>query len=129
VVDCLKSLRAALLSQDTHWEGAFAPTHTLIVTFSSPICLLYWLGTCVNFIPNSEWSIPLFCWLFAPCFSAIYSLQECSSLFEELKGGAAFAGYVVGRHLCMHPYFDCCLYFFNLLAVLAGHLCEFHTKQ
>jgi hypothetical protein len=29
----------------------------------------------------------------------------------------------------MHPYFDCCLYFFNLLAVLAEYLCEFHTKQ
>jgi hypothetical protein len=30
-----------------------------------------------------------------PCFSAINSLQECSSLFEEPKGGAAFAGYAV----------------------------------
>jgi hypothetical protein len=31
---------------------------------------------------------------------------------------------VVGRHLCMHPYF-----FFNLLFVLAWLLCEFHTEQ
>jgi hypothetical protein len=69
------------------------------------------------------------CQLFAPHFSAINSLQECSSLFEEPKGGATFVGYVAGRRLCMHPYFDCCLYFFNLLAVLAGHLCEFYTKQ
>jgi hypothetical protein len=69
------------------------------------------------------------CWLFAPHYSAINSLQECSSLFEEPKGSATFAGYVAGRRLCMHPYFDCCLYFFNLLAVLAGYLCEFHTKQ
>ncbi len=32
------------------------------------------------------------CWLFAPRFSAIDSLQECSQLFEALKGGTAFAG-------------------------------------
>jgi hypothetical protein len=32
------------------------------------------------------------CWLLAPRFSAIDSLQECSSLFEEPKGGAAFTG-------------------------------------
>jgi hypothetical protein len=69
------------------------------------------------------------CWLFVPHFSAIDSLQECSSLFEELKGSTAFAGYVAGRRICMHPYFDCHLYFFNLLAVLAGYLCEFHTEQ
>jgi hypothetical protein len=59
-VHCLKSRRAALLSQDTWWEGTFACTHTLIVTCTSLICLLYWLGTCVNFIPNSEWSLALF---------------------------------------------------------------------
>jgi hypothetical protein len=69
------------------------------------------------------------CQLFAPSFSAIDSLQECSSLFEKPKGGTAFAGYAVGRHLCMYPYFDCCFYFSNSFAVLAGHLCEFHTKQ
>jgi hypothetical protein len=62
-------------------------------------------------------------------FSAIDSLQECSSLLEELKGSAAFTGYAVGRCLRTHPYFDCCLYFSNLFALLAGHLCEFHTKQ
>jgi hypothetical protein len=50
-------------------------------------------------------------------------------LFEELKGGAAYAGYVVGRHLRMHPYFDCRLHFANSFAVLAGYLCEFHTEQ
>jgi hypothetical protein len=69
------------------------------------------------------------CWLFAPRYSAIDSLQESSSLFEELKGGAAFAGFVAGRRLRTHPYFDCCYYFSNSFAVLAGHLCEFHTKQ
>ncbi len=53
--------------------------------------LLYWLCTCVNFILNSEGSLPLFLWLFVPCFSAINRLQECSQLFEELKDGAAFA--------------------------------------
>jgi hypothetical protein len=41
-------------------EGAFACTHTLIVACTSLIYLLYWLGTCVNFIPNSEWSLTLF---------------------------------------------------------------------
>jgi hypothetical protein len=44
-----------------------------------------------------------FHWLFAPSFSAINSLQECSSLFEELKGGTAFAGYAAGRHLHIFP--------------------------
>jgi hypothetical protein len=50
-------------------------------------------------------------------------------LFEELKGSAAFAGLVVGRHLHTHPYFISCLYFSNSVALLAGHLCEFHNKQ
>jgi hypothetical protein len=50
-------------------------------------------------------------------------------LFEELKGGAAFAGLAAGRHLCTHPYFVSCLYFSDLVAVLAGHLFEFHTEQ
>jgi hypothetical protein len=83
----------------------------------------------VNFIPNSEGSLALFLLVVCPMFSAIDSLQECSSLFEVPKGSAAFAGYVVGRCLHTHPYFDCHLYFFNLLAILAGHLCEFHTEQ
>jgi hypothetical protein len=59
-VHCLKSWRAVLLSQDTWREGTFACTHNLIVACTSLICLLYWLGTCVNFIPNSEWSLALF---------------------------------------------------------------------
>jgi hypothetical protein len=41
----LKSQRAALLSHDTWQEGAFACTHTSIVACTSPIRLLYWLGT------------------------------------------------------------------------------------
>jgi hypothetical protein len=73
------------------WEGAFKHTHTLIVACTSLICLLYWLGTCVYFILNSEWSLALFPSV-APHFSAINSLQECSQFFEEHKGGAAFAG-------------------------------------
>jgi hypothetical protein len=59
-VHCLKSQRVALLSQDMWREGAFTCTHTLIVACTSFIRLLYWLGTCVNFIPNSEWSLALF---------------------------------------------------------------------
>jgi hypothetical protein len=69
------------------------------------------------------------CWLFAPCFSAIDSLQEHSRLFEELKGSAAFAGREAGRSLCTNPYFVYCMYLLDLVAVLAGHLCEFHTEQ
>jgi hypothetical protein len=47
-------------------EGVFAHTHTLIVAFTSPIPLLYWLGTCVNFIPNSEGSLALFLLVVCP---------------------------------------------------------------
>jgi hypothetical protein len=50
-------------------------------------------------------------------------------LFEQLKGSTVFAGLAAQRLLCTHPYFISCLYFSNLVAVLAGHLCEFHTKQ
>jgi hypothetical protein len=47
----------------------------------------------VNFILNSKGGALLSsCQLFAPRFSAIDSLEECSQLFEELKGGAAFTG-------------------------------------
>jgi hypothetical protein len=35
----------------------------------------------------------------------------------------------VGRHLCTQPYFISCLYFSNLVAALAGNLCELHIKQ
>jgi hypothetical protein len=59
-VHCLKSRRVALLSQDTWREGAFAHTHTLSNACTSLIRLLYWLGTCVNFILNSEGSLALF---------------------------------------------------------------------
>jgi hypothetical protein len=51
---------AVLVSQDLRWEGTFARTHTLIVAITSLIHLLYWLGTCVSFIPNSEGSVALF---------------------------------------------------------------------
>jgi hypothetical protein len=59
-VNCLKSLRAGLLSQDWQWEGAFAHTHTSFLACTSLIWLLFWLGTCVNFILNSEGSLALF---------------------------------------------------------------------
>jgi hypothetical protein len=59
-VDCLKSLRAVLLLQHRQWEGAFACTHTLFLGCTYWIWLLCWLGTCVNFIPNSEGSLALF---------------------------------------------------------------------
>jgi hypothetical protein len=39
--------KGSAASQDTQQEGAFACTHTLIVACTSPIHLLYWLGTCV----------------------------------------------------------------------------------
>jgi hypothetical protein len=92
-VDCLKSWRAARLLQDTQWEGAFACTHTSILACTSPNWLLYsWLGTCVNLYWTVRGALLCSCQLFAPHFSAIDSLQECSWLFEEPKGGAAFAG-------------------------------------
>jgi hypothetical protein len=49
------------------------------------------------------------CRLLAPRFSAIDSLQECSSLFEEPKRSAAFAGYAAGRYLHIFPtsFWDC----------------------
>jgi hypothetical protein len=56
--------------------------------------------------------------LFAPRFSAIDILQECSSLFEEPKGSAAFAGFAAGRRLCMNPYLDCHYYFSNLFSII-----------
>jgi hypothetical protein len=125
-VNCLKSLSKAVLSQDWQWEGAFACPHTLFLACTSLIWLLFWLGTHVNLIPNSEGSLALF---LSPHVSAIDSLQECSRLFEEVKGSTAFKRLAVGRCLCMHPYFVSCLYFSNLVAVLAGHLCEFHIEQ
>jgi hypothetical protein len=64
----LKSQRLALLLQDRQQEGAFTCTHTLIVACTSLIRLLYRLGTCVNFIPNSEWSIALFPLVVCPTF-------------------------------------------------------------
>jgi hypothetical protein len=65
-VHCLKSQRAVLLLQDMQREGTFARTHTSIVTITSTIRLLYWLGTCVNFIPNSEGSVALFLLVVCP---------------------------------------------------------------
>jgi hypothetical protein len=79
--------------------------------------LLYWLGTCENFIPNSNGALLCSFHLFAQHFSAINSLQECSWLFEELKGSAAFAGLVAGRHLCTltHTLFLACTSWIRLL--------------
>jgi hypothetical protein len=87
------------------------------------------LYSCLGLVWISYWTVRgallCSCRLFAPHFSAIDSLQECSSLFEELKGGTAFAGYAAGRRLCMYPYFDCHFYFFNSFAVLAGTCVNF----
>jgi hypothetical protein len=65
-VNCLKSWRVALLSQVWWQEGAFACTHTSFFACTSQIWWLYWLGTCVNFIPNSEWSLALFLLVVCP---------------------------------------------------------------
>jgi hypothetical protein len=75
-VHCLKSQRAALLLQDMWQEGAFPCTHTLIVACTSSIHLLYWLCTCVNFIPNSEGSVALF--LSVVCPMLFLQLIVCS---------------------------------------------------
>jgi hypothetical protein len=58
-VHCLKRRMAALLSQDTWQEATFACTHTLIFTCTSFICLLYWLGTCVNYQKSPDFRIRL----------------------------------------------------------------------
>jgi hypothetical protein len=88
----LKSQRAALLSQDTWREGTFAHTHTSIVTFTSPICLLYWLGTCVNFIPNSEGSIALFLSVVCPMlFLQCLKSQRAALLSQDTRQEGAFA--------------------------------------
>jgi hypothetical protein len=70
-VDCLKSLRVALLSQDRQWEGTLTCTHTLFLASTYQIQLLYWLGTCVNFIPNSEGSLALFLSVVCPMLFCI----------------------------------------------------------
>jgi hypothetical protein len=112
----LKSQRAVLLLQDTQWEVAFACTHTLIVACTSPIlCCIGWALVWISYRTVSG---ALLCshQLFAPHFSAIDSLQECSSLFEELKGGAAFAGYVAGRPLHIFPtsFCDCFCFVYHI---------------
>jgi hypothetical protein len=56
----LEPIPRLLFFEDWQWEGAFACTHTLFPACTSWILLLYWLGTCVNFIPNSEGSLALF---------------------------------------------------------------------
>jgi hypothetical protein len=71
-VNCLKSLRVVLLSQDWQWEGAFAHTHTSFLTCTSQIWLLHCLGTCVNFIPNSEGSLGLFLLVVCPTLFCIW---------------------------------------------------------
>jgi hypothetical protein len=89
----------------------------LIVACTSPIHLLYWLGTCVWISYQTvRGALLCSCRLFAPHFSAINSLQECSSLFDELKGSAAFAGYMAGRHLHLFPtsFWDCFHFFYHI---------------
>jgi hypothetical protein len=57
----LMSWRVVLLLQDERLrEGTFTHTHTLFLACTSLIWLVYWLGTCVNFTLNSEWSLALF---------------------------------------------------------------------
>jgi hypothetical protein len=80
-----------------------------------------WLGICVNFIPNSEGSLALFLLVACPhiflqsivCRSAVDCLksQRVVLLLQDMRQEGAFA------------------YFSNSFAVLAGHLCEFHTKK
>jgi hypothetical protein len=55
-----------LLLQDRQQEGTITHTHTLFLACTSMIWLLYWLGTCVNFILNSEWSLALFLLVVCP---------------------------------------------------------------
>jgi hypothetical protein len=56
------------------------------------------------------------------CRSAVHCLksQRAALLSQDTRREGAFY---------THPYFDCCYYFSNSFAVLAGHLCEIHTEQ
>jgi hypothetical protein len=103
-VDCLKSWRAVLLLQDWWQEDTFKCTLTCLVLLRFGCCIgwaLVWIS-----YRTVKGALLCSCWLFAPCFSAIDSLQECSQLFEELKGGAGCFCRIGGRKAPSHaPYF------------------------
>ncbi len=82
-VNCLKSLRAVLLSQDRWWEGTFAHTHTLFLACTYRIWLLCWLNSCVNFI-TEQWEEPFS----VPVGSLPHALLQliiCKSAVDCLK--------------------------------------------
>jgi hypothetical protein len=78
--------------QDRQREGTFARIHTLFLACTYQIWLLLAWQLCEFHTETVRGALLSSCWLFASHFSAIDSLQECSRLFEELKGGAAFTG-------------------------------------
>jgi hypothetical protein len=61
-----EELKGGAASQDRRQEGTFACTRTLFLACTYQIWLLRWLGTCVNFIPNSEQSLVLFLLVVCP---------------------------------------------------------------
>jgi hypothetical protein len=87
-----EKLKGVLLLQDRWWEGTFTCTHTLLLACTSPILLLYWQVNCVNFIPNSEWSLALFLLVVCPTLFCIQQSAGVQSIVQRAKGGAAFAG-------------------------------------
>jgi hypothetical protein len=94
------------------------------------------IGCCIGWalVWISYWTVRgALLWLFLLVVCPTLFCNLCRSagdcLKSEPKGGAAFTGLMVGRRLHMHPYFVSCLYFSDSVAVLAGHLCEFHTEQ
>jgi hypothetical protein len=90
VVDCLKSWRVVLLLQDRWQEGAFTCTHTLLLTCTSPIPLLYWQVNCVNFIPNSEWNLALFLSVVCPTLFCIWQSAGVQSIVWRAEGWHCF---------------------------------------
>ncbi len=91
-VDCLKSLGWHCFCRI---RGGKVPLHAPILCF---LLVLIRFGCCVGLAvvqisyQTVRGALLCSCQLFTPRISAIDSLQECSQLFEELKGGAAFAG-------------------------------------
>jgi hypothetical protein len=117
-VNCLKSWRVVLLSQDWQGEGAFARTHTSSLACTSRIWLLYWLGTCVNFIPNSEGSLSLFLLVVCPTLfcnrrsagvQSIVWRAEGRHCFHMIGGGKAPSHAPILCLLLVLLWFGCCI--------------------
>jgi hypothetical protein len=107
------------LFEETKGGAAFAGYAPIVLRLSllhlQFICCIGWALVWISY-RTVRGALLCSCRLFAPRFSAIDSLQECSSLFEEPKGGSAFAGYAAGRHLHIFPtsFCDCFRFVYHI---------------